>query len=260
MNKAKYIFASLIHPHNERSRPSISPLRFFLLQTRVFAVMSLIMQLRYSRRVKRIQHSVPQDTYFAEVHRYTSETISNTPVEYTRRMDIFYQVLSLPPRDLSKEKLLIIGPKNVRELLIAWLYGYKWDNIQGIDLYSLHPKITTMNMEYMTFPEEYFDAVTMANTFNYSKDPFRCLSEVARVLKTGGRFVFDASYDPEVEKWAVSRIPGNQLRQMLKELSFNPIFYSPTDKLDKSGRYSTSHLISVQKIDPLKPGFDRINW
>ena len=43
---------------------------------------------------------------------------------------------------------------------MAWTYGYKWENIVGIDLFSFNPKILVMDMNKLTFQNNYFDDIS----------------------------------------------------------------------------------------------------
>jgi SAM-dependent methyltransferase len=159
-------------------------------------------------------------------------------------------------RDLGAVGRIRASLRNVHELLIAWLHGCRRKNIEAIDLYSTNPKIRVMNMEAMTFADDTFDAVVMANTLSYSQDTFRCLSEVARVLKPSGRFAFGATYFPQSRDWPGNRVSGNDIRQMLKKLSLAVVF----DKTNSLGGLQTAHIVGTQKIDPASLGFDRIDW
>lgn len=117
-----------------------------------------------------------------------------------------------------------------------------------------------MNMESMTYPSDAFDAVVMSNTLSYAKDTFRCLSEVARVLKPVGRFVFGATYCPVKTEWPGDLVTGNEIREMLRKLSLNLVVYHAVDKINSLGGMQTAHLFSVQKSDAKNPRFDRVEW
>ena len=55
----------------------------------------------------------------------------------TRRFELLYQLLQIhSPSNIQDMQLLIIGPRNIAELLNAWTYGFKWKNINAIDLFS----------------------------------------------------------------------------------------------------------------------------
>lgn len=253
LKTAKRIFGNIfIYPAKVPSTPTL--LQSFLLQPRVFAMVSYATLIRASRRKKSFRETVPDDPHLANVHEYTTSVITHTSFEGTRRMEVYYRILCLPPRDLSKERLLVIGPKNDRELILAQLYGYRWKNIQGIDLFSMHPKILVMDMDHMSFSDGSFDAVVMANVYGYQQDPIQCLREVSRVLRPGGRFVFNTSYNPNARA-ETNRIPGKQILDMLRSVSLSPYYYWPADTVDGDVANATSHVFGMVKRT--EPGFDR---
>ncbi len=258
MKALRSLFAAMRHPAEASPRPGL--VRRLLLEPRIFDLVSCLVQLRDLPALARICDTTPRDAFYAKVADYNAGVTQQKVITTTRRAEIYYQILSLPPRDPSAETLLIVGPRNVHELIIAWLYGYRWKDIHAIDLYSTNPKIHVMNMEAMTFPDDTFDAVVMSNTLAYSRDTFRCLSEVARVLKPSGRFVFGATYFPQSKDWPGNLVSGNDVRHMLKKLSLSIVFYSAFDKVNTLGGLQTAHIFGTQKSDPNNPGFDRIDW
>jgi SAM-dependent methyltransferase len=256
---AKHVYRAIGLPAG--APHTISLLRYVLLQPRVFDLLSLFMQARDEKRLVVIEKNyASEDSYVRRVHDYNAGKTLQKVITSTRRAELLYKVIVLPPRDLNAEQLLIIGPRNIQELLIAWLYGFRWKNIQGIDLYSTNPKIHTLNMESMTFADATFDAVVMSNTLAYAADTYKCLAEIHRVLKPGGRLVFGATYDPRDPKWAGSIVSGEQMLDMLRRLDFTLYYYVPTDKINASQRLQTSHLFGCRKRDPSAIGFDRITW
>jgi SAM-dependent methyltransferase len=195
--------------------------RSFLSQPRVFDLASACLQYRDRRGLSGIgaaRTGVSEDPHFSQVFDYNAGVTSRKVVTTSRRAEVFYHILLLPPRDVSRDRLLIIGPRNVQELFIAYLHGFSWGNIEGVDLYSTNPRIRVMNMEAMEHPDQSFDAVAMSNTFGYSKDPLRCLSEVARVLKPGGRFAFGANYIAKPGQWPTNNLRPEEVRGMLESL------------------------------------------
>jgi SAM-dependent methyltransferase len=258
MTTLRYLLRAMRQP--EKVASNVGLLRQVLLRPRIFDVVSFLVQFRDVRAVHRVRQTAPAGGFYARVANYNAGVTERKVITTTRRAELCYQILSLPPRDVSGESLLIIGPRNMQELLVAWLYGYRWRNIDAIDLYSTNPKIRVMNMEAMTFPDESFDAVVMSNTLAYARDTFLCLSEVARVLKPAGRFVFGATYFPQGQEWPGNRVAGNEIRQMLRKLSLTISFYHAFDKVNSLGGMQTAHILAVQKSDPRNPGFDRIDW
>lgn len=62
-----------------------------------------------------------------------------------------------------------------------------------------------------TWPDASFDAVSMVNTLSYADDTTKALSEVARVLRAGGRFSFSVSYVPN-QTWKKSKCSSSSDR------------------------------------------------
>jgi SAM-dependent methyltransferase len=176
----------------------------------------------------------------------------------TRRAEELFAALSLPPRDLTGDRLLLIGPRTVQEFYLAWLYGFSWDKIEGIDLYKTHPKIHVMNMEAMTFAEASFDSILMSATLAYAKDVRTCLSECARVLRPGGYLVFGQTFCPGSE-YHGNKISGDETRRILLQLNLEPFYYRQAEKINSLGMQQTSHLFGVRKPDGV-PIFDPVRW
>src|SRR5262249_40352896 len=151
MTAWRSLVTALRHPATASVVPRLG--RRVLLEPRIFDVVSCFLQLRDARAAAKIREDRPRDAFYAKVIDYNAGVTERKVVTTTRRAEIYYQTLALPPRDTSAETLLIVGPRNVHELLIAWLYGYRWKNIQAIDLYSTDAKIRVMNMEAMTFQD-----------------------------------------------------------------------------------------------------------
>jgi SAM-dependent methyltransferase len=256
---ARYAYRAMRAPAPSAERTSF--LRSLLLSRRLFDLVSLYLQARDLRRLSRIATTyASSDDYVRRVHDYNAGVTVSKVITTTRRAEGLYRIAVLPSQKVSREDVLIIGPRNIHELLIAWLHGFHWSRIQAIDLYSTHPKIHVMNMEAMTFADECFDVVVMANTLAYAADTGRCLAEIARVLRPGGRVVFGATYDPGDETWAGTRVSGEQIRGLLSKVSLDLYYYSPNDKVNSLGRLQTVHVFGATKPPALAPGFDRIRW
>jgi SAM-dependent methyltransferase len=224
----------------------------------IFDVVSMALQLRDLRRVDQIagEHAVDNEHHVV-VQDYNASVTQKHAIHSTRRAEVYYQILDMPPRDLSGERLLIVGPRNILEFYIAWTYGFTWKLTTGIDLYSTNPKIVVMNMEAMTFPEGSFDAVAMSATLAYAQDIPQTLAEVWRVLSPGGRFSFGQTYTPDSKLWPGNDISGAQIKQMLDSIGFRTYYYEPVTKVNSLGHKQTSHNFGVIKPDPARPDFDR---
>lgn len=230
----KFLYYAVFHPAARRR--SFTPLRDILRWPVLFDVLSLLAQARDLRRTARIREKYAiEDPHHRKVQDYNAGVTQAKQITRTRRAEEYYEILTQPVRNLSKERLLIVGPRNIQELLIAWLYGFSWDNIEAIDLYSTNPKIRVMNMEETSFPDGQFDDISMANTLSYAADTARTIREMARILKPGGRFAFSASYDPGSEDYPGDWIPGGEIAKMLKDSGIQIYYHVATDKVNSLG-------------------------
>lgn len=257
LNTIRFLTRGIIKPASATAPPAL--VRAVLLQPRVFDVASAWLQVRDLTRIGRIRASAGLDDHHRRALDYNLRVTRDKGVTTTRRAEIVYQMLALPPRDLSRERLLIVGPRNIQELFIAWLYGFNWERITAIDLYSTNPKIIVMNMERMTFADATFDSVAMANTLAYAADTRKAVAEVARVLRPGGHFAFGATYDPTGTDWPGNLVSGAEIKSMLDEFELDVVFYTPVDKVNSHGGRQTTHMLSTRKRDPAAGPLDRIN-
>lgn len=219
----------------------------------IFDRVSFVMQMRQLARVKEIAAEKPADDlgkteHFKKVFDHNATTTSTKQVLTNRLSERAYAVIALPVRELRDEKLLSIGSRTVHELLIAWTQGFSWKNITGVDLYSTHQKILPMNMENLSIEDEQYDCVVMANVLSYASDTKQALSEALRVLKPGGRFVFNGTYDPQAtDLWPESYHSGKDLHKMLHDLGAEIYFWHSRDIANSLGNVETDHLIGCVK-------------
>ncbi|MBO6783850.1 MAG: class I SAM-dependent methyltransferase [Alphaproteobacteria bacterium] len=257
MSFAGQLYRAVFQPTVPQCPPR--PWRTFLRLPVVFDLVSLALQLRDIGRLSRLkQDYVVEDSHHRDVHDYNAGVAQAKKITTTRRSEEIYEILATPPRDLREEKLLIVGPRNVVELYLAWLHGYRWRNIQAIDLYSMNPKIRPMNMEAMEFADASFDALTMSATLAYAEDFARAIGEVARVLKPGGRFVFGHPYDPGSPEWPGNLVRGSEIRKMLNDAGMEIYFHTALDKTNSAGNVQTTHRFGAVKIDGLPDLLDRV--
>jgi SAM-dependent methyltransferase len=238
---------AILHPV-PRAR-KLAPLRAVVRLPGVFDLASLTMQAIDLARLPRIgsTYSVEGD-YMRQVHDYNASVSLKKTITFTRRAEIHYEMLTgSPPRRVDGESLLVVGPRNRHELLMAWCHGYAWDRISAIDLYSTNPKIQVMNMEKMSFPAASFDAVAMAHTLAYSSDCDVAIGEVARVLRPGGRFAFGAAYEPVNDQWKGNRVPAQQLVDRMHDLDMEVVGHLAYDKTNGLGFRQTTHAFVARK-------------
>ena len=203
--------------------------------------------------------AIDNDKYYEKVQTYNASVTSRKSIAAGRRAEELLAALCLPPRSLKDERLLLIGPRTVQEFYLAWLYGFTWEKIEGIDLYRTHPQIHVMNMEAMTFPEASFDSILMSATLAYAKDVRTCLSECARVLRPGGHLVFGQTYCPGGE-FRGNQVAGDETRGNLLALNLEPFYYRQIEKkINSLGLPQTYHVFGMRKPDG-NPIFDSVHW
>ena len=230
--KLKKIFFFMVTREGiENDKQRVSFLRYFLSGTIAFKLAGRYLSWRYKHSKKNHKTDLNlDDSNLKEIYDYTvSQNISQPSEGSNRRSEIYYKLLSLPPLEPKKSSLLIIGGKNVTEIFIAWLYGFKWKNIEAIDLYSLHPKIKIMSMENMTFADNSFECISMSNVYGYNDDPIQAFREISRVLKKGGLFSFNSVYAKDA-KTKSYRTSSDELKKIFRDLSFEVLYHLQTPK------------------------------
>ena len=114
-------------------------------------------------------------------------------------------------------------------------------------------------MEYMTFEDESFDAVTMCMTLGYANDTKLALSEVVRVLKDNGRFAFSVTYDLGTKKWPEETFyNGEKIHEALHELGMNIYYHSSFEKINKLGSHVALHSFGAVKEAPKAERHDHL--
>ena len=258
---------------------NISLGRYFLLKPFIFETLSTLMQMRDLRRRARIARTSFNDSFLQKVAAYNAG-VTKLGFTRTRRTEKCYVALTqgyarlpyimsgktdvqLLGTGLENERLLIVGPRNVHELLLAWLYGFAWKNIYAVDLYSTNPKILQMDMNALGFKDGAFDAVSIHSTLGYSRDIRATLTELHRVLKPTGRLVFQHGFTRTSQPpgdFVGENLSGNEMAKHLRALGFHVTAIQTTYAFASQGdAFGTEYFVSVQKTDPKSLGFDVID-
>lgn len=146
-------------------------------------------------------HNLKQVLSFQKGHRNRTERLINA-------------LRNIQGYDFSKSKILCIGPRNEAELFLLNYYGFRLRNIESIDLFTYSPLIKLMDMNNMSFPDNYFDIYYSSFVIRYSPDIHRTISESIRVTRSGGLIVFGFTFG-----FVSSSIPkGSELLGGIKEL------------------------------------------
>jgi len=241
-------FNALFHPARRTVRGP-GALRQFVALPRVFDVVSVLLQLRHLGAVRRLQTTgASGDAHIGAVHEYNASKTVAKLVTSTRRAEPVYRIASQPSRDVSGEQLLIVGPRNVQEFLVAWIHGFRWRNITAIDLYSAHPKIGVMDMHRITCPDESFGVVTMVNTLGYASDIGKVVAGVYRILQPGGRFCFSHAHVPESNTtFPGDLVSGDAVLSACRNAGFVVYFHHAIPKTTSENKRQMSHYVGVEK-------------
>jgi SAM-dependent methyltransferase len=245
--------------------PEIAPVdtslwRRLLLKPILLDIVSVIIQIRQASRISRIEPPDQGDmSPRALTFRHNLSQIVRKPVTRTRRVERFYQIATSPYRVVRDEKVLVIGGRSIHEFYEASLYGFSWKNIYGADLFSSHPKILENDMHNLKFSDGEFDVVMMINTLGYSTDPAKAISEAMRVLKVGGRFVFNHVYIGRATEFSrISEMPISEIVGIIRGNNGSVYHYDPVEKTNSMGDRQTSHNLGIIKINPENISFDRL--
>lgn len=187
----------------------------FMLRPAPFAIWYQLRYARHQRKGQPVRVLDPADNTGGsqvefKVLPYNLEKMLKVSRYRTERlMTVLRCVRNFNP---ATAKLLSIGPRNEAELLLMRLYGFRFENLIGIDLFSYSPLIQVMDMHAMTFADNSFDVVYSSYTIRYSPDIRRVCAEISRVARPGGLIAlnFTALTDPEMEKTdlSVDRLAG----------------------------------------------------
>jgi len=228
--------------------PVPSPLRYLVSQRRIFDLVSLVMQVRWLGGVRQLAAAEPgSDPHLAAVHNYNAGVTAGKIITSTRRPETIYRIAGLLARPLGRDRLLIVGPRNVQELLVAWIHGFAWRNVEAIDLYSTHPRIRTMDMHRLEYPDGSFGVVTMVNTLGYASDIPAVVAGVARILSPGGRFCFSHAHVPQSDTFAGDLVPIETVLNACRQAGLRTYFHQIEDKTNSRGLRQLSHYVGVEK-------------
>lgn len=236
---------------------NFSSFRSILRLPIIFDLCSLILQIKDFLRLKHIRKNyLTDDPYFREVHDYNASVTLKNFITTSRRAEKFYEVLTVSLENIGDKKILLVGPRNIQELFFAWTYGFKWKNIDGIDLYSTNPKILPMNMEKQTFPNEKYDCVVMAHTLAYANDVGAVVNEISRILVPGGRFVFNNTFCPSSTDYPGNLVSSVKIVDMLLCSNMEIYYQSGAYKINALGMQQNSRLLGTQKRSDKNKLFD----
>ncbi len=103
------------------------------------------------------------------------------------RIELLIRPLSVIESVREAKSVLLIGPRNENDLLIASTYlDLPLDCVRGLDLISYSNLIDLGDMHQMPYEDNSFDVVICGWTVSYSEHPKQLADEMVRVCKPGG--------------------------------------------------------------------------
>ena len=234
-------------------KSNIGPFRAFLLKPKVLVMVSLILQSLEISKVKALRDkdfSIRGSKNGAAHDRNSSQTFKKFPIR-TRRSEILYQLANttqpLIPR--NNRTLLVVGPRNIHELFIAWCHGFKWSNISAIDLYSVNNKIKVMDVESMMYDNSTFDTVCMSGVLAYLSNPRNALSEISRVLRPNGVVVIRyPTAESNLDFAPSNTLSPVKLVSWAKELGLALVHYSNSQHINSINSSQITSLLCLRKL------------
>ena len=113
---------------------------------------------------------------------------------------LVYPLKAIDYIDYRNFKVLSIGPRVESELMTIRSLGFKWKNIEAIDLHSYSNLVKLGDMHQLEFADNSFDFIISGWTLRYSNNVNKALSEILRVIKPGGLISIGFTYVKDREK------------------------------------------------------------
>lgn len=140
------------------------------------------LRIFYFVRLKKRLHTLQSKNAFEVTVSHNLKSL----MQCNDRMERLIRPLSSIEKVTSKDRILVIGPRNENDLFSLFGNGFAWGNITGLDLISYSPKIKLGDMHNIPFENNYFDVVLCGWTLSYSSTPDIAAKEILRVTKNGG--------------------------------------------------------------------------
>lgn len=128
------------------------------------------------------------------------------------RIELLIRPLSVIETAREATSILLIGPRNENDLLIASaFFDLPLDCIRGLDLISYSKWIDVGDMHDMPYEDNQFDLVICGWTLSYSNDPQTLANEMMRVCRTGGLIAVGVEYS-ELDEAGYQQLLGYSLK------------------------------------------------
>lgn len=128
-----------------------------------------------------------------------------------QRIELLIRPLSVIETVRDARSILLIGPRNENDLLIASaFFDLPLECIRGLDLISYSPQVDLGDMHAMPYEDNQFDVVICGWTLSYSNQPQQLAAEMVRVCRPGGSIAVGVEYS-ELDESGYQQLLGYSL-------------------------------------------------
>ena len=129
-----------------------------------------------------------------------------------QRIELLIRPLSVIESVRHLQSVLLIGPRNENDLLIASaFFDIPLKHVRGLDLISYSRQIDLGDMHAMPYEDDQFDAVICGWTLSYSHQPQVLADEMMRVCKPNGVIAVGVEYS-ELDEAGYQQLLGYSLQ------------------------------------------------
>ncbi|MEK6806075.1 MAG: methyltransferase domain-containing protein [Pseudomonadota bacterium] len=141
------------------------------------------------------------------LHDYSQNSLlTNRPSERILKL---IMPLTLIETLTPDSKVLSIGCRYEWDMLLLCAYGFRAENVRGLDMLSYSPWIDLGNMHAMPYGDSSWDALVLGWVLSYSDDPQRAAREFVRVTRAGGIIAVGVTYYPPERLRALAQPGGD---------------------------------------------------
>lgn len=163
---------------------------------RVKPICELVWRVRYLYFMKvRRNFRAFEDNFGVAARDYSFQSMfKGRPSERILRLIMPLSVIE----DMNEDsKVLSVGCRFEADLLYLAAYGFKPENVRGLDLFSYSPWVDIGNMHSMPYADNSWDALILGWVMSYSTEPAQAAREVARVVRPSGLVAIGVTFYPD---------------------------------------------------------------
>lgn len=187
----------------------------------LFVYLRMLWFIKFKKRLKSLDPSSLKTTSKLTLESNRRRVVSDPsmPVHPTAKtflgldLDVFgskssvflkYISLKYSTFQISRMKVLIIGPRNESEIFNFQGCGFSLKNIKAVDLFSYSDMIELGDMHDLRYDDCQFDLVYAGWVISYSEDRSRAINEMLRVCKVNGEIAYTATLSQVTNEEIVS--------------------------------------------------------